>query len=266
VADNTTSRTADEAGLFMHDTLEALTRGQRLAYEEWRLTHPPIMGGAPDDEDNDAEDGDTGTHDDPSTLAVTDDRAPEISVPINVDNDDDNQDTAGHVDHIGDGTVPIQDYNAKVAELNRLRKEAAARERAARTAQREKLAAEGKWKDIAEAMTTERDAAFQERDDAYKTLNDLRMEIKVTKIAGNLGFRDPTDAARFIDDDIDLASDGADRVIEHNLRQVAKKKPYLVDQQRRSGAPVNGARGATPQEQANSWLASVLRGANPSQD
>lgn len=229
------------------------------SYEEWRLTHPVIAGGAPDDDD--AEDGDT----DDTTQVITDDRAPETTSEDEDTTGDETQ--ADPYGNQSEGEL-IAALERTRAENERLKREAGQREKARRTAERAKMAAEGKWQDIAEEMTRERDIERQSREAADKRYNDLLLEVHVTRIASNLNFRDPSDAARFIDDDIDLDSDGAAKVIEHTLRQVAKRKPYLVDNQRRSGAPVNGATGRAlqPQEQMNGIVAQLLRNANASQD
>lgn len=126
------------------------------------------------------------------------------------------------------------------AEADALRRETAEARKAARKAKQdaeraaeEKAKADGDFKAAAEA-------AEKRALEAEQRATRLEQDTRVQRIAGRLGFRDPQDAARFLDDD-ELESDQA---TERALKQLKRDKPYLAQTSGRSGGEVNGGGGA----------------------
>lgn len=154
---------------------------------------------------------------------------------------------------------PTPDTQAQLrAENQRLKREAAEREKekrkaeaAARKAEETRKADQGQWKELAEerereietlkGQITERDQRDAERD----------QRSTVETVAEKLNYRRPKRAFALLLDE--LGADDAhdtladEQLTEAALRRMAKDMPELVDSQRRSGAPVGGrGNGAQP--------------------
>jgi hypothetical protein len=168
-------------------------------------------------------------------------------------------------------TDETSDEKARLrAENQRLKREAAQREKEKRQAEKaakdaaDKRAEEqGEWKRLAEerqrenqelrAQLAERDAKDIERD--QRTL--------VQSTAERLNFRRPRRAYALLIDELgpehagDTLAD--EQLTEAALKRLAKAEPELVDNQRRSGAPVNGTTaGQTPDQEMASFLKGLV--------
>jgi hypothetical protein len=86
------------------------------------------------------------------------------------------------------------------------------------------------------AQLTETEKLKKERDEATARATEIeararqrviRSEVRV--VASELGFADPSDAHRFLDDDaIELDDDGEPKNVKALLEKLAKDKPYLL--------------------------------------
>jgi hypothetical protein len=145
---------------------------------------------------------------------------------------------------------PDDDAAVLRAENQRLKREAAQREKERRAAEREAAKAEetrkaqqGEWQKLAEERAQriqELEGQIQERDrkDAER-----EQRSTVETVAEKLNYRRPKRAYALLIDELGVeASDTlADvQLTEAALRRLAKDMPELVDNQRRSGAPVGG--------------------------
>lgn len=167
-----------------------------------------------------------------------------------------------HQDPPQDPPDPKDEPSVLRAEVQRLRREAAEREKERRKAEREAARAEeqrkadqGEWRKLAEERAgriTELEGQLVERD-----RRDAEREQRTTveRVAERLLFRRPKRAWALLIDELgpeDAASTLEDeQLTEAALRRLAKDMPELVDQQRRSGAPVGGRNGggSKPEEE-----------------
>jgi len=122
------------------------------------------------------------------------------------------------------------------AEADALRREAAEARRATKKAkadadkaEQEKAKASGDFQKLAEENQ-------RRADEAEKRLAARDRQDRVTSQATRLGFRDPTDAHRFLDDE-DTEDEQA---VKRALEAVKRDKPYLIGPKGRSGADVTG--------------------------
>jgi hypothetical protein len=106
---------------------------------------------------------------------------------------------------------------------------------AARRAEQEKRES-GNW----EELLRERDERLMEIEAERET---ARMELDITlrnqrigSAATRLNFRDPEDAQHFLSEDETMD----DAATERALKRLAREKPYLVNERRPSGGPING--------------------------
>jgi hypothetical protein len=218
--------------------------------------YPPIAGGAPEGDDDGTGGADGGDGDGSGDVAG---------------------DVAGDGsggDGPGDDGSDAERLGRLEAENQRLKREAAARERDRRKAEADRKKAEderkaqaGEWEKLANERAeriSELEQQISERD-----RKDAEREQRTTaeKVADKLNFRRPRRAYALLADELspeDLAETLAnEQLTEAALKRLAREEPELVDQQRRSGAPVNGARGTgglTPQQRANRTIAGLLRG------
>ncbi len=229
---------------------------------EWRLTHPPIMGGAPDGDD-DADTGDTG-----GGTAVEDrpDAAGDIiGIPRSepAPEEEDSPEPGSDAEVLG----------RLKAENSRLKREAAAREKEKRRAELEAKrradevkAEQGQWRELAQerereieslkAQIAERDQRDQQRE----------MRARVEAVADKLNFRRPKRAYPLLIDELSQEEAeetlGDAQLIEAALKRMVRDDATLVDSQRRSGAPVgrNGQPAASPQQGLNQLLADLAGG------
>lgn len=168
------------------------------------------------------------------------------------DADDDDADAGsggggGDDDDDDDGADP----NSVVVnrdEYNRLRRESAEAAKRARTAEREakkqrerERREAGQHDEIIAEKEEEAAAAAARAEAAEYQLEQFQRRTRINAMASSLGFRDPEDAAHFLDED----ETDDDRSTERALKRLAREKPYLVDSKRSSGAPISGERGTT---------------------
>lgn len=162
------------------------------------------------------------------------------------------------------------------AEVQRLRRKDAEREKERRKAEREAKRAEddrkaeqGQWRQLAEEAkerVAELEAEIAERD---RKEAEREQRATVTAVAERLNFRRPSRAYALLVDELggqDEASDtlADEQLVDAALRRMAKAEPYLVDQQRRSGAPVGGRNGGQqPAENEHADLVFGLLGMQP---
>ncbi|HWT24543.1 MAG TPA: hypothetical protein VN213_13640 [Solirubrobacteraceae bacterium] len=158
------------------------------------------------------------------------------------------------------------------AENQRLKREAAQREKERRQAQAEAKKAEdarkaeqGEWRKLAEERAeriTELEGQIAERDrrDAERD-----QRTRVEQAAERLNFRRPKRAYALLVDELgpDKASEtlADDQLTDAALKRLARAEPELVDQTRRTGAPMNGGRPGTqadPAKALNQDLARLL--------
>lgn len=185
------------------------------------------------------------------------------------------QDTSSdttQTDDTAHGDESVEELRARLnhesAERKRLQREAAEREKDRRKAQREAQAAEeqrraqqGEWEQLAkeradriaelEGQITERDRLEQER----------QRRSRVEDVADRLNFLRPKRVYALLrDDGVEDEVFDSEQLLEAALRRLAKNERELVDQQRRSGAPVNGRSGsqATPQDELREIVGGLL--------
>jgi hypothetical protein len=212
-----------------------------ISFEEWRRTHPPMMGG----EDPPAGDSPA----DPPSESPAD---PPQDPP--------------------EGQPDPKDTEAVLrAENQRLKREAAAREKERRKAEAEAKKAEdarkaeqGEWKKLAEERAekiAELEGQIAERDrrDAQREQRDL-----VRATAERLNFKRPHRAFALLRDELgDKAEEtfGDQQLVEAALKRLGKTEPELVDTRARTGAPVGGNGAVDEQDPAkalNQNLAWIL--------
>jgi hypothetical protein len=158
--------------------------------------------------------------------------------------DDDDDTSNNHEEDDDDQYVRVP--RSQLDEHNRLKREAAEAQKAARAAQREakrqrerEQRESGQYDELLAEKDEEVLAAAARAEAAEWQLEQFQRTNRITGAATRLGFKDPGDAVRFLDDD-----DTEDEVsTERALKRLAREKPYLIDNQRRSGAPVNGESG-----------------------
>jgi hypothetical protein len=190
----------------------------------------PLVGAEGEDDDDDNPDGGSG------------DDEEELDDPTA--NDDGDDDEPADPD---EGTE-----NVSKAELNRLKRIAAesdaARKKAEREAKRRKEKEQrdnGQWQDLLDERDEKINELEAERDEARYNHDQNLREGRVTKAANRLGFKDPSDAFRFLAED----ETDDDASTERGLKRLAKEKPYLVEKIRSSGIPVNGEAGGLTHEE-----------------
>lgn len=166
--------------------------------------------------------------------------------------DDDDQDDDDDKDDDDSTRMSREELN----EYNRLKREAAAAAKKVKDEERKRAADEGRHQDIIAEVERERDEAFAERDEAREELQTFKEQVVTARVATRLHFHDPADAYTLLAEE-DRSED--ENVVEHALRQIVKKKSYLVDRARRRQAKVNGE-GKDKQETPEQGLRSTIRG------
>jgi hypothetical protein len=216
-----------------------------ISFEEWRRTHPPMAGGEDPPAADPPASGDPPSGDPPADPPSGD---PPVEDP------------------------PSDDPAAVLrAENQRLKREAAAREKERRKAESEAKKAEdarkaqqGEWQKLAEerqAKITELEGQIADRDrkDAQREQRDL---VKAT--AERLNFKRPHRAFALLVDELgDKAEEtfADQQLVEAALKRLGKAEPELVDTRPRTGAPVGGNGAAGEQDPAralNQNLAWIL--------
>jgi hypothetical protein len=175
----------------------------------------------------------------PRIAGAEDDEVDDDDDEVVDDDDDDDTDDDDDDDDDDDGT------HARVpkSELDRLKRIAAEKDRDERDAEKARKKAEerarrerGEW----DEMLSEKDEKIAEveaeRDEAHYQLQSFKRQIRVTQAAQRLGFRDPTDAEKYISEDEAENDTDAERA----LKRVLREKPYLRQDRPASGLPGGG--------------------------
>lgn len=222
------------------------------SFEEWRLTHPPIAGGAPE---GDGDGGDGG-----EAAPETQEAAP----TPDVSGDEPESDSAEEHEP---GSVEAQLLVLK-QENQRLKREQAnmAKERRkaeaeARARDEKRREEQGQYKELAEERAREIETLKAQINERDKRDAERAQRNRVTAIADKLNFRDPNLAFPVLMDTLgpEEAADTLDddTLIEAALKRMARDREYLVDKQRRSGAPV-GRNGSGGQPDPQKDLAATI--------
>lgn len=210
-----------------------------LNFQEWLSTrYRPFLGREDDDEDIDDEDTDD------EDIVIEDEETPDDEEDI--DDDD------------GDDVVTLRQQLAK-AQADAKAAQAAARKAAAegRKARQKAAADTGNWEAVAKEheatiadLTEQLNETTGGKEATEYELDQFRREVRVTRLASRLGFRDPADASALLKDD----QTGDDKTCERALRQLAEEKPYLRDPRKAAGIPGGngGGRGGITAEQLKS--------------
>lgn len=130
-------------------------------------------------------------------------------------------------------TAEASALRREVAEARKARKQI---EESAKRDRERQRAEQGQWQELAEERQREIDEAHARAESAEYTLEQFQRNLRVSGIANRLGFRDPQDAIRFLDDDDTDTDDKAEKA----LKRLAESKDYLVERRRGSGGPSTG--------------------------
>lgn len=221
-----------------------------LTYEEWLARFYRPIAGAEEGDGSGSGDGDDGDKDGSGAGGS--------------DDGDGDGDGSGDGDGDGDGDGGNNDDDddspgAQLAKAERMRADAERERDAAKTEARkarqearqarEKAAQEsGNWESVAKERAAEvedlkeRVTSAEERATAAEhSLDKFQRDVRVTRLASKFGYKDPRDASLHLNED----QTGDDKSCERALRELAKEKPYLVDERRASGGAINGSRGGS---------------------
>lgn len=139
-------------------------------------------------------------------------------------------------DHVRMPKSEADALRREVAESRKAKRDAEAKAKA----DAEKQAAEeGRWSDLAESRQREAEEAAARADAAEYKLDQFQRDIRVNNLATQLGFKDPGDAIRFLDDE----DTGDDESARKALLALAQSKKYLVNDRPRTGGPMGGSNG-----------------------
>lgn len=134
-----------------------------------------------------------------------------------------------------------------------------------RDAEKAKKAAEAKLRkrereelSETEQLKSDLQEAQAEAGTAQEDLQKLQRQVVVAKVAARLNFHDGDVADKLLSADVDVESEPA---VERALKQLAKERPYLVNQSGRSGAAVNPSTGKalTAEEEHQAWFQDQAR-------
>lgn len=171
------------------------------------------------------------------------------------DDTDDDDEIIIEDDDEDDSTDDEDDTDAGLkSELEKAHQELAAARVAARKAKaeardaRQKAASEtGNWEQVAkehESTIADLREELAEASGGKQTsdyeLDQFQREVRVTRLASRMGYRDPSDAIALLKEE----QTGDDKTAERALRQLAEDKPYLRDPRKGSSIPGNGSRGS----------------------
>jgi hypothetical protein len=166
------------------------------------------------------------------------------------------QPDAGSADN-GTGTVDVASIQRKLSELERdnakYRQEAREREDAQRKTDEAKLSdAERQQKRLTELTT--------ENADLLQQLRDVRTRYSVIAAAQRLGFADPGDAFRLLDQSqLEFDDKGEPRHLDRLLGELLRAKPYLGNGTTRSaGSAEGGTRGGGQAQSGRNWLSEAM--------
>lgn len=203
-------------------------------FSDWLdTTYRPIMGRETVEEEAETGSaGPEGSESDEGTEASGDGQETEGSEGEGSEESYEDDDAPEEIDRIRDERdATRKELAAAQAAIQKLRAEARkAREEAAKKG--------GNWEQVAK----EREAELADANDraqnaetraitAEDKLDSFQREVRVSRIATRLGFRDPGDAIKLLSSDVT----GEDKVAERALRKLVEDKPYLVDQRRATG-------------------------------
>lgn len=202
----------------------------------------PVEGARPDeDDDDDSSDDDDDSADEDDDDSEEDKKKKKKTSGSSADEDDDSDEDED------DGDVKLTKNEAarlrrKAKELDDLKKK---EQKDKKDADRRKKQEEGKWQELIDEEKEKATTAETERDEAKTELSEYKFQNTVSSVAQRLGFRDPTDAFRYLDKKelIDAEED----VLESALKRVLKKKSYLKSDRKATGG---GGGGKDP---AGSW-------------
>jgi hypothetical protein len=235
------------------DEYTVLTPGWHEAYAEWRKTHPPIMGGSPE--------GDEGSDGDNAGSTETTE-----STSGNEGRDGaDNQEDANEEDESSPAEAQLVVLKAELQRLKRENAEQAKKQRKAdaeaRARDEKRREEQGQYKELAGERAKEIEALKAQIAERDKRDAERAQRTKVTAIAEKLNYRDPNLAFPILLDTLgpEEAADTLedDTLIEAALKRLARDREYLVDKQRRSGAPV-GRNGQSGKPDPNKDLAATI--------
>lgn len=220
-----------------------------LSYDKWFIErYWPLMGREEDDEETPAGGGEEESTDPPAE----EEPAGGAGSEEESSSDDDEEDEENDADEDELGRVR--------GERDKLRSQLASAEAAAQKAKKEARKARedaakkgGNWEQVAK----EREAELQEANEratesekrailAEENLDKFQREVRITRLATKLSYRDPEDAISQLAKTPEVTGD--DKACERALRKLADSKPYLVDQRRARGRAMgdgNGEAGLT---------------------
>lgn len=121
----------------------------------------------------------------------------------------------------------------------------------ARKAREEAAKKHGNWEQVAKereaelADANERAQSSEQRAiTAEENLDKFQREVRITRLAAKLCFKDPGDAILQLQGKPEATGD--DKSCERALRELAKQKPYFIDERRARGRAMNGGGGGGP--------------------
>lgn len=219
-----THTTEDESVLDVILSLkDELVPSWRSHLEQIKASGVPFMAGDVDDEEN---------KDDEEEDKSSDDVDDEDGDPKDKKDDDEDDDEESDV---------VKMPRSEALRLRRQAKEAEEVKRKAaeekKKAERKKASEEGRFNDLIADVEKERDEAKKETKEWQDKFENLQHEVLITRLATKVGFKDPSDAFRFVNrEDID----GDESIAERALRRVLTEKPYLKQDRPATGGPKPG--------------------------
>lgn len=148
----------------------------------------------------------------------------------------------------GSGGSPEDVMELKRSEYERLRRIAREqevaekkREKDEKKEQEKRRREQGQFDELLKEKDEQIVTIEAERDEAKFQLDSFKRQVRVTEAAKRLGFKDPEDAFRYLSDE-DTEDDST---TERALKALSKRKAYLVNERKSTGAPVGGDGGVT---------------------
>lgn len=217
---------------------------------EWFLTHPPIMGGSPE--------GDEGSEGEATESTEVSTGTEGREGAEGTEETEDEHDSASAEAQLVVVKAELQRARREVAEQAKKQRKADAEARARDEKRREE---QGQYKELAEERFKEIEGLKAQISERDKRDAERAQRTKVTAIADKLNYRDPNLAFPILLDTLgpEEAADTLedDTLIEAALKRLSRDREYLVDKQRRSGAPI-GRNGQTGKPDANKDLAATI--------
>jgi hypothetical protein len=208
-----------------------------LTYSQWLTLNARLLMGAEgdDDADDDDDDGDgpSGTTGSGSAGSGKSGATGATGAASSEEDDDDEPDNT-HV------RISVKELEEMRGELNRVRREKKAKERESRVQAEKQRAEQGQYRQLAEDREKERDEAIARSEEIEKEKDSFIRSIRVRDAATRLGFRDASDAIRFLEE-VDTENDSS---VDRALKKLGEERPYLLAERRPSGRSANGGNGA----------------------